>query len=97
VRSDLEVHVVHKHGAPGVNTMARAMDDRGVIAENAKTDSHGVARVPCLEGLKYELEAGELHLRMPWRGNILKSSRTAFTCGEPSASLTIVLDRLAPW
>ena len=95
-KADATVHVVHKPGEPGVNASVRAFDDRGVILEFAKTDAQGVAIIPCLRGLKYELEAQTLR-SLPWRGNILKSSRTPFTCGDPSAAFKLVLHHSAPY
>ncbi len=97
VQASVEVRVAHSEGEPGVNALVRAWDDSGVIAEFARTDPNGVARVPCLRGLKYELEAQTSHQGMPRRGNILKSSRTPFTCGDPSAAFKLVLDHSAPY
>jgi hypothetical protein len=88
---------VLRDGNPVPNALVKALDNRGVIAESAQTDAQGAATVPCLSGLKYELEAQTLHPRMPWRGNIMKSSRLAFTCDGLRTPSTLVLDHSAPY
>ncbi len=91
VRVVANVRVV-RNGKPAPNALVTARDDRGVIAESSKTDAQGAATVPCLGGQKYELEAQTLHTRMPWRGNIFKSSRQPFTCGGIATPSILVLD-----
>jgi len=93
----VKVRVIYQHGEPGVSTSVLAFDDSGRIAESVRTKAHGAAELPCLRGLKYELEAQTLHGRFPWRENILKSSRVPFTCGDSSATFELVLDHSAPF
>jgi len=95
-RGSVRVRVLHKDGKPGVGAVVDVLDGEGFAAEFANTDANGVARVPCLRGLRYELEAQTFHQRMPSRDNILKSSRSPFICGDFSAEFTLVLDHSAP-
>lgn len=94
-KASVAVRVVHQKGAPGVKAVVMAFADDGAAAEFAKTDAHGAARIPCLRGLKYELEARTWYQRMPWRGNILKSPRSPVTCGDPRAEFHLILDHSA--
>ena len=94
-KASAQVRVVHKDGGPGVNGSVRAFDIAGDFAEFAKADAHGVAKLPCLRGVKYELEAEAEDRRLP--RNVLKSPRAPFTCGDPGAALKLTLDHSAPY
>ena len=97
VRATVDVQVVDKSGEPVPNTRVQALDRDHVIAESARTDTRGKATIPCLRGLKYELEAQTLHHRLPWRGDILKSSRSTFTCGDRNLPSKLILDHSATY
>jgi hypothetical protein len=97
IRLAIDVQVVHQGGEPVPNARVQALDNDGVIAESAKTDRRGMAKIPCLRGQKYELEAQTLHERLPWRGDILKSSRSVFTCSDSSSPSKLTLDHMARW
>jgi hypothetical protein len=97
VRATVDVQVVDKSGEPVPNARVQALDSDNVIAESARTDTRGKARIPCLRGLKYELEAQTLHHRLPWRGDILKSSRSTFTCGDRNLPSKLILDHSATY
>ena len=96
-RLTVSLRVVNQQGEPVANARVNALNGDGAIAELAKTDSRGVAKLPCLAGLKYQLEAQTLHQRMPWTDDILKSSRSVFTCGVRSMPSTLVLDHSAKY
>jgi hypothetical protein len=90
------VHVLHKEGGPAANAIVNALNEDSVIAESERTDSHGVAEVPCLRGLKYEIEAHAVP-RLPMGGGILKSLRRPHVCDGSSSTLELILDRSAPY
>jgi len=64
-KTSVEVRVVHREGEPGVSASVRAFDDSGSISEFARADAEQVAEIPCLRGLRYELEAQTLPPRRP--------------------------------
>jgi hypothetical protein len=91
----INVRVVHQGGESAPNAAVNAFGSDDVIAESAKTDTRGAARIACLRGLKYELEAQTLPTRLPWTGDIRKSPRSVFTCGDRDTAFTLVLDHSA--
>ena len=94
-RLTVSLRVVNQQGESVANARVNALNGDGAIAELAKTDWRGVAKLPCLAGLEYQLEAQTLHQRVPWTDDILKSSRSVFTCGARSMQPTLVLDHSA--
>jgi hypothetical protein len=62
-KAGVRVRVVHKGGGPEVDTSVSAFSDSGLIVESARVDAHGAAEIPCLRGVKYELEAYTLRSR----------------------------------
>jgi len=90
-----KVRVFDTQGRPGLHARVWAFDDRQVFSESAKTDIHGVAELPCLRGMSYELEA---HTETPprrrhsARKGVLKTSRVPFTCGGPNADFKLILE-----
>jgi hypothetical protein len=89
-KASVKVQVLYSKGGPGTNARVRAShDDR--LGESARTNAHGRARVPCIRGLKYELEAQTI----PQEGKTMKSLSTSFTCGDPAATITLVLNQSA--
>jgi hypothetical protein len=93
-RASATVRVTFKQGRPGANANVWALDSGDVIAEASHTDGHGVARIPCLRGLKYELEARTLPPRSSQEGDILKSSRVPFVCADHNGVFKLVLNHL---
>jgi hypothetical protein len=91
-RSGVKVQVVGRDGRPFADAYLHAIDDRGVWAEFARSDSRGVAEVPCLIGRQYELEARAAWF-VPERESSLKTAKAPFTCREVNAAVKLVLDR----
>jgi hypothetical protein len=95
-KASAKVRVLDRRGKPEQTASVWALNDRHVIAETVRTDAHGVGEIPCLRGMSYELEA---HVRtLPRRvqsprKSLLKSSRVPFTCGNPSAEVTLILEQ----
>jgi hypothetical protein len=89
----VDVQVVDRVGKPAAKAELYALDDQGVVAESASTNRNGLAKLLCLLGLRYQLEATALQPGQPWGENIKKSTRSGFACGEHNAPLKLVLDR----
>lgn len=90
----VRVQVLQKHGAPARAHVSAWQD--GVIREWGRTDARGIASVPCLSGLSYELRAKAFR-RLPWRVPLLVSGRQSFVCGSGANKFALTLDRTSPW
>ena len=64
----------------------------GDYTEVARTGAEGIAELPCLQGLRYQLDAQSPAGRPPWSG-IVRSRPVPFRCGKNSGPLALTLDR----
>jgi hypothetical protein len=90
LKASVKVRVIHSNSGPGTDARVSASQE-GHLVESTLTDAQGIARVPCIRGLRYELEAQTI----PQQGKTMKSLPTSFTCGDPTAMITLVLNQSA--
>jgi hypothetical protein len=88
----VKVKVTMRDGSPAKGAFINARFD-GVFTEFAKALPDGTAEIPCLEGLRYQLEAHLLAGRDPSAG-LIKNRPVPVTCGKDVGPFVLALDHV---
>lgn len=88
----VKVKIVTQDGSPAKGAFINGRLN-GVYTEFAKAGTDGTADLPCLEGLRYQLEAHVLAGRNP-RAGVLRNRPVAILCGQDKGLFTLALEHL---